>query len=149
MPHLCVVEGRLRVDEQVEQNLLELLLVAAHLGARFVQLHVDFDAVRARCERAKTYRVLDNGVDIDRNIARVRLPGEEKKIANHSNGAIRLALDEGHGFELVTLQIVLEKQLRQGRDSGKGIVELVRDAGNELPDRSELLGAAEMVGNLT
>ena len=109
---------------------------------------MDFDAARARCERSKTHRVPDDRVDVDRNIARVRLPGEEKEIANHSNGAIRFALDQAHGFELLSLQLVLEQQLREGRDSGERIVELVRYAGDELPDRGELLGAAEVVRDL-
>src|SRR6202165_6127713 len=148
MRDFCSAQGRLRIDEQVEHNLLELLFVAAHLGSRVVQLHVDLDSARARCERTKAYCVLDNRVDIDGDIARVRLPGEQKKIADHSDGAIRLALDQAHGFELFSFQLVLEQQLCECRDSGERIIELMRDTRDELTDGSELLGAAEVVRNL-
>jgi hypothetical protein len=112
-------------------------------------MHVDFDAARARCECAKAHCVLDNRVDIDRDIPRVSLSGEQKKIANHSDSAIRLALYQADGFELLSFQLVLEQQLRKCRDSGERIIELVRDTRDELSDGGELLGAAKVVSNLT
>src|ERR1700682_17061 len=148
MPDFCIAQGRFRIDEQIQQDLLELLFVAAHLRSRLVQLHVDLDAARARCERAKTHRVLDNRVNVHRYIACVRLPGEQKQIANHSDGAIRLTLDQAYRFELLSFQLVLEQQLRKCRDSGERIIELVRDARDELSDGSELLSAAKVIRNL-
>jgi len=128
--------------------LLELLLIAADFGLRFVEVHVDFDAAGSRCKRAQAGSVLDDGVDVYRHVTRISLPREEQKIADHADRTIGLALDEAHRFELLTLQLVLEQQLREGGDSGKRIVELVCNTGNELADGGELLGPSQVICNL-
>ena len=110
---------------------------------------MNLDAARSGREGAKPHGVLDDGVDVDRNVARVGLAREEEEIANHPNRPIGFALDQTHRLELLTLQIVLEEELREGRDAGERIVQLVRDAGDELADGGELFGPTEVVGDLS
>ena len=45
-------------------------------------------------------------------------------------------------------QLVLEQQLGEGGDAGERIIELVRDAGDELADGGQLFRASEVVGDL-
>ena len=147
MAHLGILQRSLRIHEQVEQYLLELLLIAADFGVRFVEVHVDFDAAGSRCKRAQAGGMLDDSVDVHRDITRIGLSREEQKIAYHADCTIRLALDEAHRFQLFPLQLVLEQQLGEGGDSSERIVELVRNARDELADGGELLGPSQVVRN--
>src|SRR4051812_7601699 len=106
MANRRVLKSRFRVYEQVEQYLLKLLLITPYSWIRFVEVHVDFDAARSRCKRPKPGGVLDDGVDVDRHIARVRLACKQEQIADHSNCAIGLAFDESNRLALLSLQLV-------------------------------------------
>src|ERR1700681_4877670 len=149
MPELRSFHRRLGVDEKIEQDLLELLFVTAGLWVRFIETHVNFDSGGSRCEGAKPHCVLDDGVDVDGHIARIRLAREKEKVANYTDGTVGLALDQADRLELLALEIVLEEQLGKGRDAGERIIELVGDAGDELADGSQLFRASEMVGDFS
>src|SRR5207237_1728046 len=132
---------RFRIDEQVEQDLLQLLFVAADLRIRLVEMHMHLDTARARSERTQTNGMLDDGIDVDDDVTRLRLAREQKKVANDANCAVCLAFDEAHRLELLALQLVLEQKLGEGGNASKRIVQLVRYSGDQLANSRELLGS--------
>ena len=148
MSELRSFHGRLGVDEKIQQDLLQLLLVTSRLGVRFIETHVNFDTSRSRCEGAKPHCVLDDCVDVDRHIACIGLAREKEKVANYADRPIGFALDQAHRLELLTLEVVFEEQLGEGGDAGERIIELVRDASDELADSGQLFRASEMVRDL-
>src|SRR5438105_2564385 len=92
--------------------------------------------------------MLDDGIDVDDDVARLCLAREQKKVANDANCAVCLAFDEAHRLELLALQLVLEQKLGEGGNAGKRIVQLVRYAGDQLANSRELLGSPEVIGDL-
>jgi len=92
--------------------------------------------------------VLDDCVDVDWDIARIRLAREKEKVADYADRPVSFALDQAHRLELLTLEVVLEEQLGEGRDARERIIELVGDAGDELTDGGQLFRASEVVGDL-
>ncbi len=149
MAELRLLHRGFGVHQEIEKDLLQLLLVATNLRIRFVEMHVNLDAARPGSERAKTHRVLDDGVDVDHDIASVRLAGEQEQVANDSDRPICFALYETHRLELFGLQFVLEEKLGKGGNARQRVVQFVRNAGDQLANGSELFGTSQMLGDLS
>ena len=136
----------LRVDDQVEQDLLHLMSVGEDLrqagGERVDHRHVaDPLLVRAQGER-----FADHLIDVHHRPGRLALPRERQQVADDARGAFRFAEDRvepaaDRRFEGRPLR----EPLGPTQDRGQRVVELVRDAGDRLAERGHLLGLQELV----
>jgi hypothetical protein len=74
------------------------------------------------------------------------LPRERQQVVDDSRRSLRLARDHVHRVPLVRRDgTVGEQQLRERRDTRQRVVQLVRDAAHELPDRGHLLGLDQLL----
>ena len=137
--------GLFGVDDEVEQHLLDLMRIGERLGESGGKRLDGHDVVDALLVRAQRQRFADHLVEIDHGARRVALAGEGQQVADDLGGALRLAED---GLEAAA-RVVVGRPLRQafgpGEDGRERVIELVRDAGNCLPEGRELLGLEQLV----
>ena len=135
-----------RVQDQVEEHLLDAVLVAAHRRHVLRQLapHPDPRAVEL---------VLDEREHVGQHLVHVDLlelgPARAREVEQPVDDlrraeALLLDLLE-HLLARVVLLELAAQQLRVGRDPGERGVHLVRDAGGEQAHRGHLLGVLQLL----
>ena len=93
-------------------------------------------------------RLADDVVQIDHRARRLPLARERQQVAHDLGGALRLAED---GLEAAPRFLVdlrggpLRQPLGPRQDRRERVVQLVRDAGNRLPERREFFGLQQLV----
>ena len=73
------------------------------------------------------------------------LAREGQQVADDLRGALRLAEDGVEAAPGLLVDRTLRQTLGPGEDGRERIVQLVRDAGDRLPERGELLGLQQLV----
>jgi hypothetical protein len=83
---------------------------------------------------------------VDGHGAHLRLGfvGIPKQLAQDRGSPFRLLEDEAHFAAPSSGVFLLQQPLRIAENTGEGIVQLVRDAGNNLPKRREFLGVQQL-----
>ena len=132
--------GVLRVQHQVEDDLLQLAVVA--VNARKLRIEVGLDANLRGLELMfqQSERVAQQFVEIDARELRAAGAREVEQAIDDLRGAEGLLRDlfEHRGEPLIVAH-VLGQHLRVAGDDGQRRVDLVRDAGGQQADGGELL----------
>src|SRR5471030_235526 len=136
-----------RVEEEIEEDLLELMLDAEHVHHRRRELAPHLDAADLELVLEQREHVHDDGVEIHFGpfIGRRAGPGEVQQAVDDLRGAERLPFDllEQDGPRIGRIG-AFEKHLREAGDARERRVDLVRDARGQQTDRRHLLGDLEL-----
>src|SRR5215204_311647 len=134
----------LRVQEQVEEDLAELVGARAHLRELRVEAADDLDARLLHLLLDEDERLLDELVGVD-PLDLARAAREPEHLADDVRDA--LGLLARHLEELAVLLHVLARveQVERVLDGLQGVVDLVRDGGGEAPDGRQLLRLEELL----
>src|SRR5687768_12143669 len=136
----------LGVDDEVEDDLLKLGVVALDERKLMIELGLELDVPRAQPVGAQAEGLLDDGVEVDGAVTRPRLAGEDEEVADDASSATCLLLDQADRLRLLLAgEPLLQEELGERGDPGQRIVDLVGDAGDELAEGDELLGLAELL----
>ena len=88
------------------------------------------------------HRVLDDLVDVGELLLRLLLAGEIQEPLDDRRAALGFADHQVHVLGIGALvRHLLPQQVREGQDAGEGVVQLVRHARGQEPDRGELFPA--------
>ena len=133
------------VGEQVQHDLLQRVPVTDHLGQVLRELDLRLDVPQPEVVAHQQQRALHQVVQVQPRTLGRSLAGEGEQVADDAPRALRLLVDHPQVATVARSQLLLlEQELRQPRDRREGIVELVRDAGHELPDGGELLALDQL-----
>ena len=137
--------GLLRVDDQVQQHLLNLVRIRKHFRQSRGERLENVDVADALFVRAKRQRLANHLIQVHHRARGVTLAGEGQQIADDLGRALRLTQDR---FE-AALGLIVDRSLREPlgprQDRGERIVELVGDAGDRLPQRRQLLRLQQLM----
>ncbi len=138
--------GVARVQDQVEEHLLDAVLVAAHRRHAIGQLAPDADARAVQLVLDQRQHVGQHLVDVDLlelGAARAR---EVEQAVDDLGRAEALLLDLlEHLLARVVLLELPAQQLGVGRDAGERCIHLVRDARRQQAHRGHLLGVLQLL----
>ena len=98
------------------------------------------DVADAQVVVAQLEHALDQRVEVRWVLLRAAAAGEREQVRDDLRGALGLGVD---GLDVVArrlFEILEEQELREAHDAGERVVQLVRDAGDELADAGHLLG---------
>ena len=95
--------------------------------------------------RAQRQRFADDLVHVDHRARGVALAREGQEVADDLGGALRLAEDGLEAAPGLIVDRTLRQPLGPGEDGRERVVQLVRDAGDRLAERGELLGLQQLV----
>ena len=135
----------LGVDDQVEQDLLELVRIGEGERQAGRQRLDDADVRQRLLVRSQRERFAHDLVHVDHGARRVALAREGQQVADDLGGALGLAEDRLEAAPGLIVDGPLRQPLGPREDRGERIVQLVRDAGDRLAERGELLGLQELV----
>ena len=130
--------GLLRVEKQIQDDLLELLRVSVGRRQARLVLGNDGDAGESELRRAEHQRLLDDLRQVHRPAGGRALPREEKEALDDLGHAIALGHDELDRPADLGRRVAGEHELAMADHDGQGVVELVRHARDELAHRGEL-----------
>ena len=136
---MCRQHCLLRVDDQIEQHLLQLVAIGKDLRQAGGERVEHRDIREPLLVRAKRERLPHDLVHVDHRARRLPLARERQQVSDDARGALGFAED---GFEPAADGVVEPGSLRQPlgptEDRGERIIELVRDAGDRLAERRHL-----------
>ena len=141
-----------RVQEQVEEHLLELELVADHGDAALGQLAPNLDAALLELMLEQRQHVADDRVDVDHGafggVRGVRA-GQVQQPVDDAGGAEGLLFDllEHRGARVRRVR-PFEQHLGVAGDAGQRRVDLVGDTRGQQAERRHLLGDAQLLFEL-
>ena len=136
----------LGVGDQVQEHLLELVRVRHRFGDLLVVVPHHVDSPHPELVAPELQRVVQHLIDRGRGPLRLVLAREGQEVLHDAGGAPRLGVDHLGRRALVRPEALLgEQQLGERRDPGERVVQLVRHAGDELPDRGHLLRLDELL----
>ena len=134
-----------RVGQQVEQHLLQLVAVSLHADLFGAQLLVQLDAAEPEVVGDEQGGAFHHGVQVHPGRLGRLLPGEGQQILHDESGARGLLVHHPQVLPVARPEIFsLEQELRQSRDRGERVVELVGDAGDQLSHRGQLFVLDEL-----
>ena len=138
--------GVARVEEQVEEHLLQLVLDGAHHRPVGLQVLAHLDAGGAELVLEQRQHVVDDDVQVDRARLALRRTREVQQAVDDLGRAERLPLDllEQAGARVVGIGL-FEQHLREAGDAGERRVDLVGHAGGEQADGGHLLRDLELL----
>ena len=146
---ICRQHRLLRIDDEIQENLLDLIAVGKHLrqpGREGIN-HSDVRNPLFVCPQGEGFT--DDLIEIDHRARRLTLAREREQIADDARGTFRFAEDR---FEAAPNWFVERGALRQSlcpaEDGRQRIVQLVRDAGDGLAERGHLLCLQQLVINV-
>src|SRR5437879_13348786 len=106
---------------------------------RFVVFAPYVDAADAQLVTAQLQGIVEDVVDGGRDLLGFVLACEGQQVLYDATGAAGLAVDRFSGRALVGGEPLFgEQQLGERRDAGERVIELVRDARDQLSDRRHL-----------
>ena len=141
-----------RVEEQVQEHLLQLVLDAEHRHRRRRQLAPHLDAADLELVLEQREHVGDDRVEIDVHpFASPACPGRDRFSRPLTILAARnvcRSIFSSSTRPRIGRIGALEQHLREARDAGQRRVDLVRHAGGEQADRRHLLGNLQLLFEL-
>ena len=134
--------GVARVDGEVEEGVLDLARIAAHDGVFGAELLADADAL---VDGAFQYadHLDDDAVDVDARGLDLALARERQKLRRQVGRALRGDHDGVGVLAHLRIDDPAAEQVGVAHDARQHVVEVVRDAAGEMPDRVHLLGLDE------
>src|SRR5690606_41431618 len=127
----------LRVHDQIQQDLLELVRVTPDLGQVRRQVEHDLDPVAALVVDPEGQRAVDDVGQRDLPTRRFAPAGEAEQVADDLAGAPRLAADRLDHLAAVRVQVAAQQELGEVADRPQRVVQLVRHAGDQPTHQGE------------
>ena len=135
----------LGVDDQVEQDLLNLVRIGEDARQAGRERLEDVDVAQALLVAAQGQRFADHLVEVDHRARGVALAREGQEVADDLGGALGFGEDGVEPAARLLVDRTLRQPLGPGEDRRERIVQLVRDAGDRLAERRELLRLQQLV----
>ena len=143
-----VRHGVPRVDDQIDEHLVDLHGIdeSVHGAVRLDDVHPD---VLAYDTLEQSARVRQDGVQVDYPRSDHLLPAESQELLDQRCRAVARPADlVGILSPRVPLFELVEEQVGVSDDSSQEVVEVVRDASSESPDRLQFLRVPELLFQL-
>jgi len=134
-----------RVDDQVQEDLLDLMRVREHERQPRGQRLEDVDVAQALFVRAERNRLADDLIQIDHGTRGVPLPREREEIADDLRRAFGFAEDRVQAAPRRFVELALRQPLGPRQDRREGVVQLVRDARDRLAQCRQLLRLEQLM----
>src|SRR6266849_1431874 len=139
-------DGVNRVVHHIQKDLLELVGVGRGNGEILRQVQVDSDVVHTQVIITQRQRLFEGLVNLHLNTLRLVLAGEAQEILDDAVGALGLLVKlVGILDSLLSHLSTGGQQLAVAEDGGKRVVQFMRDAGDQLPDRRQLLAVEQLL----
>src|SRR5215204_963056 len=138
----------LRVQEQVEEDLTELVGARPHLREPFVEAASDLDPRLLHLLLDEDQRLLDELVDLD-PLDLARAAGEAQHLADDVRDALGLLARDFEEAPVLLHVLARREQVERVLDGFERVVDLVRDGGGEAADRGQLLRLEELLLDTT
>jgi hypothetical protein len=135
----------LRVDDQVEQDLLDLVGIGKHLRKAGRQRFENRDVADALLVGSQGQGLAHDLVEIHHRARGVTFPREGQEVADDLRRPLRFPEDGLQAAANLLVDLSLGKTLGPGENGRERIVQLVRDARNRLSERRQLLGLEELM----
>jgi len=133
------------VDQQVEQHLLDLVAIGEHFRQTVRQGLDHLDVADFLLVGPQGKGFAHHLVQVDHRPCRLALAREGQQVADDAGGTLGFGEDDLESLPRLVVHATFGEPLRPRQDGGERIVELVRDAGNGLPERGHLLGLQQLV----
>ena len=141
---LFLDDGLLGVDQDVHQHLLDQVGIHMKLRKVPVELRGDLDVLQRGRALDEAHGLRDEGVEVHLGFLRRLLAREVQQPADDARAAPRLADHQVEVFGvLAAVGHLLAHEGGERQHAGERVVQLVGDAGGQLPDRGELLAARD------
>ena len=134
----------LRVDQQVEDHLLQVGRVGPDLGLARVEVERDRDVQRREVIGAQGERAARDVVHVHEGALFAAGARERQQIGGDPADARRLVVHHLQHFTVLGLQVVQQQGLRESGDDRRRVVDFVGHAAHELPHGGELFGLLEL-----
>ena len=129
----------LGVGDDVEEDLLDLVRVGHRQRQVRVEVEVEVDVLDAQVVAAQLQHSLEQGVQVHQALLGLAPSREREQVLDDLRRALGFAVDGLHVVAGLLVQVAIEQQLGEAGDAGQGVVQLVRDAGDQLADARHLL----------
>jgi hypothetical protein len=126
-----------RVEDQIEEDLLQLLTPRMQDRQLLGQVELDLDALLLDPPRHEAERPADDLRDVHGAHAFLAIASEVQQVTHDRGDALGLGDDVVDQFLVV---VAVLNELRAVEDRVDRVVDLVRDAGGEFADRGEAFG---------
>ena len=133
-----------RVIDDVQENLFDLVRIGHDRRERFLYLAFHPNVVHAEVIITQRQGFVEHSPQVDFRFLRLALPGKREQVLHHAVGSLGLFEQLADKILSAFAQPLAFEQLRVAEDRGERIVELVGDAGNQLPHRRHLLALQEL-----
>ena len=140
--------GIVRVREQVDQHLMELVLIRPQHRKVGAEIENDLDAVGLELVREQLHGAAHHLVQPDAPALGLLLARQRQEVADDPDAAIAGLEDLVGAPDHLRIRRFLAKQLGLARQGGERIVQLVRDARQERAHRRDLLALQQALGPL-
>src|ERR1700682_1611171 len=138
-------DGVVSVVQDVEKHLLELVGISDDRGEGFVEAFDHLNAMADEVVGAQVHGALQNGVELDELALRWHLAGKAEQVLYDLFGALRLLQNDPQIVARAFGDLgIFHQQIGESEDGGKRVVDLVSNAGDQLPDRRHFLGVHEL-----
>src|SRR5713226_9657502 len=130
-----LLDGLFGVDHQVEHHLLHLEGIGERGGQLGIELEIDGDVFNLQFVAAQRQSPLDDLVQVHWAALRLRFTAEQEQVLDDPAGPLGFLEDHagvGCAFEP---RLATQQQLRVAHDAGQRVVQLVRDARDQFPQR--------------
>jgi hypothetical protein len=136
----------LRVDDEIEENLLQLMTVHEDVGEAGRERVDDLDVVDPQLVRAEGKRFAHDLVDVDHGFGRLALARKRQQVADDARSALafrrnRLQPAANRFFKRRTLR----EAFGPAQDGRERVVELMSDAGHGLAECRHFFGLQQLV----
>jgi hypothetical protein len=139
-PRAAMVEHRLLgVRDQVVEDQLQLVEVPEDQRQLGIEAGHDLDARRPQVVRLALERLQQHAAQAQRALLRLLAPRDAQQVADDLRRPVRLAQDDVDPLAQLPVERLQLHELRVSQDGAQGIVQLVRDAGQQAPERHHLL----------
>src|SRR6185312_448274 len=136
--------GVARVDDQVQDDLLDLSAVGAHEPERLGQIRDELD-ILGQEPRQHLLEIVGEGAQVE-DLGLEHLPAAERQqLTGEARGAVGGAQNLAEPVrQILVAAMVGAQQLTVGDDGGEQVVEVVRDTAGEMADGFHLLRLPEL-----
>ena len=127
------------IRDEVQEHLLQLVRIGHGVRQRFIVFTPHVNAAHPELVAAQLQRVVEDLVNRRRDLFGFVLARKRQQVLNDAAGPPRFAVDRFRRGPLVGGKPLFgEQQLGERRNAGERVIELVRDARDQLSDRRHL-----------
>ena len=139
-------DGLRRIVDDVDEDLLDLVRVDCDFRQSRLEREGQLDPRREELVLQKLMRRFENGADGLQLPLSLLAARERQQVPHDGGGALGFLADHGQRLGQARRHVGrLGEQIAKAHDRGEGVVEVVRDARNQLPNRRHLFGLQQLL----